>query len=127
MKAALRPHDFDRTCNLVRLRLRGDSISPAEKLAIVGDIRKAANDRSVQWGSSTRVITDLLAIINGRRVRDERPSMDEEDLLRAIEDYLAGNRKAPRVEELLDALSNLREARLGIKKVPLAEDLKKTA
>ncbi|MEW6035715.1 MAG: hypothetical protein AB1529_03825 [Candidatus Micrarchaeota archaeon] len=127
MKAALRPHDFDRTCSLVRLRLRGDSISYEEKLAIVGDIRKAANDRNVPWGSSNRVITDLLAIINGRRMRDERPDMDQEDLLRATELYLAGNRKDPRVEELLDALSNLREARLGIKKVPLAEDLKRTA
>jgi hypothetical protein len=127
MKAALRAPDFERTCSLVRLRLRGDSISPEEKLAIVGDIRRAANDRNVQWGSSTRVISDLLAIINGRRARDERPEMDNEDLLRAIEDYLAGNRKATHVEELTDALSNLREARLGIKKVPLAEDLKKTA
>jgi|WetSurMetagenome_2_1015567.scaffolds.fasta_scaffold809677_1 hypothetical protein len=123
-----RPKDFVRITAAMHVRLEGHGLLTAQKAALIRIARGSEVDAGVSWGSAKQVVTDILRIINDRRLRDGRPRMDEEGLRHAVRAMLRGSRKEPAVEELSDALANLREIRLGVRKMPpLHEDLKRIA
>ncbi|MCI0503946.1 hypothetical protein L0Y65_04505 [Candidatus Micrarchaeota archaeon] len=123
-----RPKDFDRISGAMLLRMAGNSLSSGEKLTLIHLARGAWIDSGVPWGGSKKLVADILRIINDKRTRDGRPMMDEAELRDAVRALLKGKRKEPLFEELSDALSNLREEKLGIRKIkPLTDDLKRTA
>jgi len=123
-----RPKDFDKISSSMLLRLEGHGLLPGQKLTLIHLARGSEIDNGVPWGGSKNMVADVLRIINDKRKRDGRPPMDEIELRDAARALLKGKRKEPLVEELSDALSNLREVKLGIRKMPpLDEDLKKTA
>lgn len=125
---AHRPKDFDRISGNMLLRLEGRGLSSEQKASLIRFAKDAQLDSGVPWGAPKKVIADVLHLINDKRRRDGRPLMDEDCLRKALRALLKGMRKEPLAEELSDALSNLREVRLGVRKMPpLSEDLKKTA
>jgi hypothetical protein len=110
------------------LRLEGHGLETGQKLTLIRLAKDSEIDHGVSWGGSKKMVTDVLRIINDKRKRDGRPAMDENELRDAVRALLGGKRKEPLVEELSDALSNLREEKLGIRKVkPLTDDLKRIA
>jgi hypothetical protein len=111
------------------LRLEGHGLETGQKLTLIHLAKGSVIDQGVPWGGSKKLVADVLRIINDRRKRDERPQMDENELRDAVRALLKGARKEPLVEELSDALSNLREVKLGVRKMPppLDEGLKKIA
>ncbi|MEW6722360.1 MAG: hypothetical protein AB1324_03795 [Candidatus Micrarchaeota archaeon] len=121
-----RANDYTRVSNLMLLRLTANDIGHEERLRLIQTIRASNHDTGVPWGSPRRTIRDVLSIVNDRRARDGRPAMEETELREAISLYISGQRKNPLVEELTDALGNLREARLGFRE-PLFDSLRKTA
>ncbi len=123
----LRAPDYQRVSSIMLLRLAPEGAQPEERSRLLRRAKESPADEGVEWGSSKATIRDVLSIINDRRKRDDRPLMDERELEGAIRAYLNGKRKDPLVEEYSDALSSLREARLGINKHPLIEGLQKTA
>ncbi len=125
---AYRPKDFVRITAAMHVRLEGHGLLTSEKAALIHMAKGHEIDEGVPWGGSKQMVTDVLRIINDRRLRDGRPKMDEEGLRDAVRAMLKGSRKEPAVEELSDALANLREIRLGVRKMPpLHEDLKRIA
>jgi hypothetical protein len=125
--SSLRSQDYHRISRLMLLRLAENDMPAAEKLRLVGQVRASAVEPEVRWGSARRNISDLLKIINYKRERDNRAHMEEAELKGAILLYLSGETRHPDIEELTDALGNLREVRLGINKFPLVEGLKRIA
>lgn len=125
---SFRPKDFDKVSGAMLLVLEGRHLSGTQRKALVELARAAKRDHDVPWGAPRKIVNDLLAIINNRRRRDGRNEMDEDALKVAIRAFFAGDRKDPSVEEFTDALCNLREARLGVRRVPpLTDNFKKIA
>jgi len=125
---AYRPKDFVRITAAMHVRLEGHGLLTSQKAALIRMAKGHEIDEGVSWGGAKQMVTDILRIINDRRLRDGRPNMDEEGLRDAVRAMLKGSRKEPAVEELSDALANLREIRLGVRKMPpLHEDLKRIA
>jgi hypothetical protein len=123
-----RPKDFDKVSGAMLLVLEGRNLTTVQRKALVELARAARQDKDVPWGAPKKIVADLLSIINNRRTRDGREQMDEDALRKAIRSFFANKRKDPLVEEFTDALCNLREARLGVRKVPpLTDDFKKIA
>jgi hypothetical protein len=126
---AHRPREFTRISSNMLQRLEGIGLESGQKLTLIHLAKGSVIDQGVPWGGSKKLVADVLRIINDRRLRDGRPPMDECELRDAVRALLKGKRKEPKVEELSDALSNLREVKLGVRKMPapLDEDLKRTA
>lgn len=123
-----RPKDFVRITAAMHVHLEGHGLKTSQKVALISMAKGHEVDQGVTWGSTKQIVTDILRIINDRRLRDGRPRMDEEGLRDAVRAMLKGKRKEPAVEELSDALSNLREVNLGVRKMPpLTDDLKRIA
>jgi len=122
-----RPHDFERISYVMLLRLAACDMAKAERRCLAQKARHSWTDAGVPWGSANKAVSDVLKIVNDKRKRDGREPMGHDELALAIRSYLDGKRKDPLVEELTDALSNLREHRLGTNKFPLLEGLKRTA
>ncbi|MFH0884566.1 MAG: hypothetical protein V1861_02555 [Candidatus Micrarchaeota archaeon] len=126
---AHRPKNFDRISSAMLRRLERHDLETGQKITLVNLAKGLEIDHGVRWGGSRKMVTDVLRIINDHRKRDGRPLMDEAELREAVRALLNGKRKEPLVEELSDALSNLREVKLGVRKMPppLDEDLKRIA
>ncbi len=125
--SSFRPKDFERVSGAMLLILDGRRLTTSQRKALAELSRAARQDTDVPWGAPRKIVNDLLVIINSRRRRDGRNEMDEDALKVAIRAFFAGDRKDPRVEEFTDALCNLREDRLGVRKVPLTDGIKKIA
>jgi len=127
-RPGFRPKDFDRVTASIQLRLERGSIDASTKAELLRMVRSSSPDHHVRWGRASRIVADILRIINDKRQRDDIPRLDETGLQAAVRAMAAGDRKNPAVEELLDALCNLREERLGVRKIsPLEEGTRKIA
>ena len=126
---AHRPKDFTRVSSTMLMRLEGSGLKTAEKVALVRLAKGADIDQGVPWGDMRKLVNDVLRMINDKRKRDGRVLMDEAELRKAARFLLKGIRKEPLFEELSDALSVVREARLGVRKIPPLndDDIKKIA
>ncbi|MFN7991786.1 MAG: hypothetical protein U0R44_06545 [Candidatus Micrarchaeia archaeon] len=120
-----RSKDYERISGILLMRLGIKDMQIVERQSLLERIRSASRDH-VPWGGSQKAITDLLAIVNDSRAKKGMERMALADLETALKLYLGGNRSDPRVEELNDALCNLRELRLGVNKFPMAEGLRRT-
>lgn len=123
-----RPKDFQRVSANMLLHLEGHGLEIGQKLTLIKLAKGAAVDEGVPWGGSKGMVADIIRIINDKRTRDGRPPIDENELRESVRALLKGRRKSPAVEELSDALCNLREIRLGSRRLPpLDEGIKRTA
>lgn len=125
---SFRPKSFEKVTSQMLSHLEGKGLETGQKLTLISLAKGLPIDEGVPWGGSEKMVNDILHIINDKRVRDGRPLIDENGLRESVRLMMLGKRKSPAVEELSDALCNLREIRLGTRQLPpLDEGIKRTA
>lgn len=110
----LRAKDYRAVTNILLLRLAPADFNNEQKTDMVAEIRKHAREEEVPWGSSARLAKDLLGLINAKRKRDGMSEMTNKELKEALLCLKNRTMKDPAAEEVLDALNNAREMRLGL-------------
>lgn len=127
---ALRPDNFQGITRRLLLHLQGRDMVDEKRDQLIGEAVAHAKGEQVRWGRTRDVVKDVIGVINIGRRASGRPSITEGELISAIYLYHDEQRSDHRVEELTDALANVREMRLGVNKFaaypPMDDKLRQT-
>lgn len=130
MQKALRAKDYLAVSNRLLLLIEGKMLSIEERAARSSAARRAWSDENRLWKPLKAILENVRYMMDLKRGNDGQPPVTDAQLAEAIRAYIDNKMERPLAQAYADAISNVRETRIGLAKFkdfPPIDEKKRTA